>query len=114
MLAAVGIYGVTAYGVEQRINEIGIRMALGADRLSVIRMVLRGAFLQVGVGLLIGIPAAIAAGHAMTAQLFAVQPWNPTILASAALLLGLAALIAAVIPSQRAASVDPVVALRND
>jgi len=114
VLAAVGIYGVTAYGVEQRINEIGIRMALGADRLSVIRMVLRGAFLQVGVGLLIGIPAAIAAGHAMTAQLFAVQPWNPMILASAALLLGLAALVAAVIPSQRAASVDPVVALRND
>ncbi len=114
VLAAVGIYGVTAYGVEQRINEIGIRMALGADRLSVIRMVLRGAFLQVGVGLLIGIPAAIAAGHAMTAQLFAVQPSNPIILASAALLLGLAALVAAVIPSQRAASVDPVLALRND
>jgi predicted permease len=114
VLAAVGIYGVTAYGVEQRINEIGIRIALGADRLSVIRMVLRGAFLQVGVGLLIGIPAAIAAGHAMTAQLFAVQPWNPVILASAALLLGFAAFVAAVIPSQRAASVDPVVALRNE
>ncbi len=114
ILAAVGIYGVTAYGVEQRTNEIGIRMALGADRLSVIRMVLRGAFLQVGIGLLIGIPAAIAAGHAMTAQLFAVQPWNPLILASAALLLGFAAFVAAVIPSQRAASVDPVVALRND
>ncbi len=114
VLAAVGIYGVTAYGVEQRINEIGIRMALGADRLSVIRMVLRGAFLQVGIGLLIGIPAAIAAGHAMTSQLFAVQPWNPVILASAALMLGFAAFVAAVIPSQRAAGVDPVVALRND
>ncbi len=114
ILAAVGIYGVTAYGVEQRINEIGIRMALGADRLSVVRMVLRGAFLQVGVGLLLGIPAAIAAGHAMTAQLFYVQPWNPVILGSAALLLGFAAFVAAVIPSQRAASVDPVVALRND
>ena len=114
ILAAIGIYGVTAYGVEQRINEIGIRMALGADRVSVVRMVLRGAFLQVGIGLLIGIPAAIATGHAMTAQLFAVQPWNPVILATAALLLGLAAFVAAVIPSQRAASVDPVVALRND
>jgi predicted permease len=114
VLAAVGIYGVTAYGVEQRTNEIGIRMALGADRLSVIRMVLRGAFLQVGVGLLIGIPAAILAGHAMTTQLFAVRPWNPLILATAALLLGLAAFVAAVIPSQRAASVDPVLALRND
>jgi putative ABC transport system permease protein len=114
VLAAVGIYGVTAYGVEQRTNEIGIRMALGAGRLSVIRMVLRGAFLQVGIGLLIGIPASILAGHAMATQLFAVQPWNPIILATAALLLGLAALIAAVIPSQRAASVDPVLALRND
>jgi predicted permease len=114
VLAAVGIYGVTAYGVEQRINEIGIRMALGADRLSVVRMVLRGAFLQVGIGLLFGIPAAIAAGHAMAAQLFYVQPWNPVILGSAALMLGLAAFVATVIPSQRAASVDPVVALRND
>jgi putative ABC transport system permease protein len=114
VLAAVGIYGVTAYGVEQRINEIGIRMALGADRFSVVRMVLRGAFLQVGIGLLIGIPAAISAGHAMSAQLFAVQPWNPIILASAVMLLGFAALVAAVIPSRRAASVDPVVALRND
>jgi putative ABC transport system permease protein len=77
-------------------------------------MVLCGAFLQVGVGLLIGIPAAIATGHAMTAQLFAVQPWNPIILATAAMLLGLAAFVAAVIPSHRAASVDPVLALRND
>jgi len=114
VLAAVGIYGVTAYGVEQRTNEIGIRMALGADRLSVVRMVLRGAFLQVGIGLLIGIPAAIAAGHAMASQLFSVRPWNPLILATATLLLGLAALVAAVIPSQRAASVDPIEALRNE
>ena len=114
VLAAVGLYGVTAYGVEQRTNEIGIRMALGADRVSVMKMVLRGAFLQVGLGLAIGIPAAIAAGHAMASQLFAVKPWNPLILASATVLLGLAALIAAVVPSQRAASVEPMVALRNE
>lgn len=114
VLAAIGLYGVTAYTVEQRTNEIGIRMALGANRLSVVKMVMRGAFLQVGIGLLIGIPAAIAAGHAMTSQLFYVKPWNPLILTIATLLLGLAALIAAVVPSQRAASVEPVEALRNE
>jgi predicted permease len=114
VLAAVGLYGVTAYIVEQRTNEIGIRMALGADRLSVMKMVLRGAFLQVGVGLAIGIPAAIAAGHAMASQLFSVQPWNPLILALATLLLGLAALVAAILPSLRAASVEPMQTLRAE
>jgi putative ABC transport system permease protein len=114
VLAAVGLYGVTAYTVEQRTNEIGIRMALGADRFSVVKMVLRGAFLQVGIGLAIGIPAAIAAGHAMASQLFSVQPWNPLILTSATLLLALAALLAAIVPSQRAARVEPMEALRNE
>jgi predicted permease len=114
VLAAIGLYGVTAYTVERRTNEIGIRMALGADRLSVVKMVLRGAFLQVGIGLAIGIPAAIGAGHAMASQLFYVKPWNPVILATATLLLALAALLAAVVPSQRAASVEPMEALRNE
>jgi predicted permease len=114
VLAAIGLYGVTAYTVERRTNEIGIRMALGADRLSVVRMVMRGAFLQVGIGLAIGIPAAIAAGHAMRSQLFYVKPWNPLILGTATLLLALAALLAAVVPSQRAASVEPMEALRNE
>ena len=63
VLAAVGLYGVMAYTVEQRTSEIGVRMALGADRGSVIKMVLRGAFSQVGIGLALGIPAAIAAGR---------------------------------------------------
>ncbi len=113
-LAAVGLYGVTAYNVEQRTNEIGIRMALGADRVSVMKMVLRSAFLQVGIGLAIGVPAAIGAGYAMASQLYSVQPWNPVILAIAALLLGLAALVAAIVPSQKAASVEPMQALRNE
>ncbi len=73
VLAAVGLYGVTAYTVEQRTSEIGVRMALGADRASVVRMVLRGAFLQVGIGLALGIPAAILAGRAMAGQLYGVQ-----------------------------------------
>src|SRR5207344_1589880 len=72
VLAAVGLYGVMAYTVEQRTSEIGVRMALGADRGSVVRMVLRGAFSQVGVGLALGIPAAIGAGRLMTNQLFGV------------------------------------------
>jgi hypothetical protein len=114
VLAAIGLYGVTAYGVERRTSEIGVRMALGADRGSVIAMVLRGAFWQVGIGLGIGIPAAIAAGYLMASQLFGVAPWNPLLLAGATVLLGLAALVAAVIPARRAASIDPIQALRSD
>jgi len=114
VLAAVGLYGVTAYGVEQRRSEIGVRMALGADRRSVTAMVLRGAFWQVGIGLGIGIPAAIGAGYLMSSQLFGVAPWNPLLLAGATLLLALAALVAAMIPAQRAASTDPMRALRSE
>jgi len=114
VLAAVGLYGVTAYGVEQRTAEIGVRMALGADRRSVVAMVLRGAFWQVGIGLGIGIPAAIGAGYLMSSQLFGVAPWNPLLLAGATMLLGLAALCAAVIPARRAATIDPLRALRSE
>ena len=114
VLAAVGLYGVTAYTVEQRTNEIGIRMALGADQKSVLSMMLRSAFLQVGIGLAIGIPAAIAAGHAMTNQLFGVKPYDPAMLLLATLLLGLAALLAAFIPARRAAALNPMLALRGE
>src|ERR1700734_1358137 len=114
VLAAVGLYGVTAYTVEQRTGEIGVRMALGADRGNVISMILRGAFWQVGVGLLLGIPAAIGAGKLIADQLFGVKAWDPVMLGGATLLLGLAALVAAIIPAQRAASLDPVVALRSE
>ncbi len=114
VLAAVGLYGVTAYGVEQRTSEIGLRMALGANRGSVVLMVLRGAFGQVGIGLALGIPAAIGAGHLMASQLFGVTPWDALMLSAATLLLGLAALIAAVIPARRAARVDPMEALRYE
>jgi putative ABC transport system permease protein len=114
LLAAVGLYGVMAYMVEQRTGEIGVRMALGADRGSVVKMVLRGAFSQVGIGLALGIPAAIGAGKLMTDQLFGVKPWDPVMLAVATLLLALAALLASVIPARRAAGVEPMVALRNE
>jgi ABC-type antimicrobial peptide transport system permease subunit len=114
VLAAIGLYGMTAYDVQQRTSEIGVRMALGADRGSVVAMVLRGAFCQVGIGLGVGIPAAIGAGHLMASQLFGVLPWNPLLLATATMLLGLAALVAAVIPARRAASIDQMRALRSE
>jgi putative ABC transport system permease protein len=114
VLAAVGLYGVTAYGVEQRRSEIGVRMAVGADRGAVVAMVLREAFWQVGIGLGIGIPAAIGAGYLMASQLFGVAPWNPLLLAGTTVLLGSAALIAALIPARRAASTDPMQALRSE
>jgi putative ABC transport system permease protein len=114
VLAAVGLYGVTAYGVEQRTGEIGVRMALGADRGSVVVMVLRGAFWQVGIGLALGIPAAIVAGKLMTDQLFGVKPWDPVMLTMATGLLLVTALVASLIPARRAASVEPMIALRSD
>ena len=112
-LAAIGLYGVMAYTVEQRTNEIGLRMALGANRKDVIRRVLRGAFWQVGIGLGLGIPLAVLAGKLMKDQLFGVQPWDPAMLTAAAVLLSLAALVATVVPARRAAGVEPMVALRN-
>ena len=114
VLAAVGLYGVMAYAVQQRTGEIGVRMALGADRMRVLKMVLRSAFSQIGIGMAIGIPAAIGAGKLMTDQLFGVKPWNPVMLALAALMLALAALLASLIPARRAAGVEPMVALRNE
>src|SRR3984957_5959931 len=114
VLAAVGLYGVLAYIVERRTGEIGVRMALGADRRRIVAMVLGGAFRQVGIGLAIGIPAAIGAGKLMGAQLFGVDPWDPVMLALATLLLSLAAFLASAIPAWRAAAVDPMVALRTE
>jgi predicted permease len=113
-LAALGLYGVTAYAVAQRTSEIGIRMALGANRLDVQRMVLRGAFLQVGMGLIIGIPAAIEAGHLMSAELFGVGAMNPLVLGATAGVLLLASLLASSLPAARAAGVEPMEALRGE
>jgi putative ABC transport system permease protein len=114
LLAAVGLYGVMAYMVEQRTGEIGIRMALGADRWRVVKMVLRRAFSQVGIGLALGIPAAIGAGWLMKNQLFGVKPWDPIMIVFATLLLAWTAVLASVIPARRAAGVEPMVALRNE
>ena len=114
VLAAVGLYGVTAYTVAQRTGEIGIRMALGADRANVVRYVLHGALLRVGIGLALGIPLAIGAGKLIASQLYGVNFWDPLAVFAAATALGASALVAAMIPATVAASISPMKALRTE
>ncbi len=114
IIAAVGIYGVMSYAVNQRTREIGVRMALGATRLAVIAMVLRNAGTLVLAGLAIGTVASWYFSAAARTFLFRLQPADPRAFAAAAVVLSVAALIAAIIPARRAASVDPIVALRSD
>jgi predicted permease len=114
LLAAVGLYGVTAYTVARRTNEIGIRVALGADRTKVVRLVLAGAFKRVLVGLLVGLPLAVGAGRLISAQLYGVSFWDPAALGLAALALATCSFFAAVIPASRAAGISPMDALRTE
>ncbi|HLZ40494.1 MAG TPA: ABC transporter permease [Candidatus Sulfotelmatobacter sp.] len=111
-LASVGLYGITAYSVARRSNEIGVRMALGANRRDVIWMVLRNALLLVGIGLAIGVPVALLGGRLMSTQLYGVRPYDPITLALAIAILGAFALLAGFIPARRAASIEPMQALR--
>src|SRR5438445_108893 len=112
LLAAIGLYGVTAYSVAQRTNEIGIRMALGADKGAVLNLVLRSAFTRVAIGLGLGVPLAIGAGKLLAVQLYGVKFWDPVALAVATGSLTFSALVAALIPGSRAASIPPMDALR--
>jgi predicted permease len=114
LLAAIGLYGLTAYSVVRRTAEIGVRMALGANRMNILQLVLRGAFLQVAIGLMIGIPIAIVAGRLMAAQLFHVRSWDPVVLGGSIVALGTCAAIASVLPARRAASTEPMQALRTE
>jgi predicted permease len=114
LLASVGLYGVMSYSVARRTGEIGIRMAIGASRSTIIQMVLRGAMMQVLIGLALGIPASLYAGHLMTSLLYQVSGFDPQALATAAAVLGICASIAALIPALRAASIDPMRALRTE
>jgi len=113
-LAAVGLYGVTAYSVARRTNEIGIRMALGADRAKVIRLVLRGASNHVAIGLILGLPLAVGAGRLISSQLYGVSSWDPIALSVAAGALAICSFFAAMIPATRAASIPPMAALRTE
>jgi ABC-type antimicrobial peptide transport system permease subunit len=114
VLASVGLYGVMSYFVARRTGEIGIRMALGATRSSVMSMVLRGALWQILIGLMLGIPAALLAGNLMADQLYEVKAYDPLALAGAIVVLNLCAAVAAFIPARRAASIEPMRALRTE
>jgi len=114
VLSAVGLYGVIAYSVSQRTREIGVRMALGAQRWSVHRMVLREAAWLAAAGIAIGVVCSLAFGGLLRGLLFGVQTWDLPTLATVAITLGLLALFASYIPAHRAASVNPVAALRAE
>jgi ABC-type antimicrobial peptide transport system permease subunit len=114
VIAAVGIYGVMSHLVTQRTREIGVRMALGANQLSVIGLILRHAGVLVGTGLVLGGLGAWYLTGTARAFLFELQPTDLRAFLAAAVLLSLAALAAAVIPTRRAAAVDPIAALRSD
>ena len=114
LLAMVGLYGVTAYAVQRRQSEIGLRMALGASQGSVIALVLRDVALMLAIGTVVGIAASLAAGRLVTSLLYGVKPADPATLAGAAVLLGAATAIAGYIPALRASRLDPTAALREE
>jgi ABC-type antimicrobial peptide transport system permease subunit len=114
LLACVGLYGLFAFAVMQRTSEIGLRVALGAPRGSVLWIILREALLLALLGVAVGIPAALAAGRLASGLLFQLKPADPPTMAAAAILLLSAAAVAAYLPARRASRVDPMVALRNE
>ncbi len=113
LLASIGLYGVTAYGVTRRTGEIGVRMALGASRLGVLAMIVRGALGQVAVGLALGVPLSLLAGRLLQHSLYQTGGFQPAVLLGVVLLLLAAASAAALIPARRAAAVEPMQALRT-
>jgi hypothetical protein len=118
LLASIGLYGLMTFSVERRTNELGLRLALGADRLTVLRMILREALGLVGVGIALGITAAAIGGRWLASQvnglLYGVTTSDPALLVVAAVTLTLVGAAAAYLPAARAARVDPMVALRNE
>ena len=114
LLAVVGIYGAVAYTVEQRTGEIGVRMALGAQAMDVLRMVVKQGMTPVIIGLVLGLIGTFAAGRLIAAQLYQISPHNPFLLGTTAVALAVVAMVACLIPARRATLVNPIQALRAD
>jgi putative ABC transport system permease protein len=114
LLAVVGIYGAVAYTVEQRTSEIGVRMALGAQTIDVLRLVVRQGMNPVILGLIIGLTGTFAVGQLLAAQLYQISPHDPFLLGAAAIVLAVAALLACLFPARRATRIDPIQALRSE
>ena len=114
LLAMAGVYGVMAYAVGQRTGEIGLRMALGADARDVLSLVLGQGLKLAGIGLAIGLVAAVVASKLLAKVLFSVKPTDPATYAAVAVLLGAVAMLACYLPARRATKVDPLVALRQE
>jgi ABC-type antimicrobial peptide transport system permease subunit len=114
LLSVIGLYGVIAYSVAQRTREIGVRMALGAERGAVYRLILREAGRLAAFGIFLGLVCSLAAASVLRSLLFGVRSWDAPTLFGVAFVLGAAALLASYIPARRAASVNPVEALRAE
>jgi ABC-type lipoprotein release transport system permease subunit len=114
LLSGIGLYGLLAYGVAQRTSEIGVRMALGAERASVRWMIVKQSLVLVGLGLGLGIPAAVVGTAMVESMLFGLTPHDPATLAGATVMMVAVSLAAAYVPAVRASRVDPMVALRAE
>ena len=114
LLAAIGLYGVIAYGVTERAREIGVRMALGAQHTDVLRLIMQRGMLLTGIGIVIGITLALALGHLMSGLLYGITPRDPTTLLGVAVFLACVALLATYLPARRATQLDPSVALKYE
>ena len=114
VLASVGLYGVMAFVVARRRKELGIRLALGAQRSDVIWLVMREVLILLAIGLAVGVPAAFGAGRFVSEQLYGIQPYDPTIAVATLVLLTLVSALAGLIPAHRASRIDPILALRYE
>jgi ABC-type antimicrobial peptide transport system permease subunit len=113
-MATIGLYGIMAFSASSRTREIGVRMALGADRRNVLLLILRQGVWQIGVGLALGLGLAALLSRALNTMLFNVRPWDPAIFGAVVAALALAGLVACLIPASRATRTEPVDALRYD